>query len=286
MVWSAASSVAMGGLCKSFAEDCLYVNALDMPLKHLGKELEGLRLVHISDLHSSPLVSQRYLRHCVERVNDLRPDVVILTGDFISGLQHYARKVGDVLSALQPNITSLAVLGNHDYGRWHPGSGGSPTLADYTVGQLEDAGIRVLRNEVWQLKRSQSKVQFLGLEDLWSGRFDPARTFASAHADVPSVALCHNPMAAAELTARGAQWVLAGHTHGYGGLGTSMHEIMRPPADGHLLAGLYKLDGGFVYVNRGLGHGRRRHLSRRPEITLFTLKKSPLVQRVAHARGK
>lgn len=271
-LWNTASSFALGGLCAWGVDDGLRVVDIDMPMTGLGKDLAGLKIVQISDLHSSLLVLDGYLHRCVELVNSLQPDIVALTGDFITGLWHFARGVGEVLSGLRPALASLVVLGNHDYGLWRPGTEGVAGLGDFLVRQLERSGILVLRNQSCVLQRGQGSLQFVGVEDMWSQYFDPAKAFASARPDLPTVALCHNPMGAQEMIDRGAQWVLSGHTHGRGGLGNKLHEIIRPAPNRHLMAGLYRLDGGHVYVNTGLGHARRNHPTRHAEITAFTLR--------------
>ena len=278
VVLRTANSLALGGLCAwAVNEQLLRIERKAMPIVGLGEELDGLRILHLSDLHVSPLVSERYLRRSIRLVNHLRPDVVVITGDFISGFQHYARRAGAALSHLHPRIAALACLGNHDYGIWHP-SGPSRERGQgrYMAQQLENAGVHVLLNESWTLRRGGGILQFVGLEDYWTGRYSPKAAFESVDVSQPIIALCHNPDAAPELAEYGAQWILSGHTHGCTGLGRKLHEWVLPVTNKRFIAGHYPVnETSHVYINCGLGHAMRRKLNSRPEITIFELKAMP-----------
>ncbi|MFP3937424.1 MAG: metallophosphoesterase [Phycisphaerae bacterium] len=275
LVWTAAGSCALGGLFAWRLEDhWLRVEQAEMPLKKLGKGFDGARLVHVSDLHCSPIVLERYLRQCVQRINALQPDFVVITGDFITGLKTYARRVARVLDNLHPKVATLACLGNHDYGILHPrGFGMNRGLAHYLAERLGHADIFVMLNESRRFQRDDSVIQFAGVEDFWSGRFDPAAAVEYTRSDRPLVGLCHNPDGATAFAARGADWVLSGHTHGTSADVRGVYDVLRPANHKHFYAGLYDLNGdGKLYVNRGLGYARRMNLNARPEITVFTLR--------------
>ncbi|MGC9453617.1 MAG: metallophosphoesterase [Phycisphaerae bacterium] len=277
LIWTAAGSCALGGLFAWRLEDhWLRIEHTDMPLENLGKGFDGARLIHISDLHCSPIVLERYLHQCVERVNALEPDFVVITGDFITGLKTYARRVARVLHELHPKVATLACLGNHDYGILHPrGFGMNRGLAQYLTERLGHADIFVMLNESRRFRRDGSVLQFAGVEDFWSGRFDPAAALEFARTDRPVIGLCHNPDGATVFASRGADWVLAGHTHGTGADDRGVYDVLRPSNHSRFYAGLYDLDGGKkLYVNRGLGYARRLNLNARPEITVFTLRDS------------
>lgn len=273
-LWSAAGACALGGLFGWKLEKFwLRIEEHPMPLKRLGPGFVGARLAHISDLHCSPLVREKYLRQCVEVINSLDVDFVAVTGDLMTGPRHYARRVAKVLGELTPKVATVACLGNHDYGVWRPrGSGKLRTLGDYLADQLTFADIFVMNNESRVFRRNGSVIQFVGVEDYWTARYDPDLAFEDAQADLPTVALCHNPDGAHDMVARGAQWVLAGHTHGNSKGQTKLANFVLPINQKHLIAGRYPLgEGRHVYVNRGLGYARRMNLNSRPEITVFTL---------------
>src|SRR5690606_5473632 len=90
----------------------------DLPIRHLPPKLQGKRLVQISDLHVGPIVDRDYLIHCMKRINELKPDILAMTGDFMSCRRgEQVNAAIDVLSHLQPAaLATVAVLGNHDYG--------------------------------------------------------------------------------------------------------------------------------------------------------------------------
>jgi len=274
LVWSAAGSCALGGLFAWSLEDhWLRVERKRMPLPGVNGDVEGITLVHISDLHCCPIVRERYLLQCVSAVNKLKPDFVAITGDFITGPRRYARRIARVLSELKSRIAVVACLGNHDYGIYHPnGLGGNRGLADFLACELTSRDIFVMRNEARRFRVGQTEIQFVGLEDYWSGQYNPHLAFEMAHSRIPTIALCHNPDAAMQVAHFGANWILAGHTHGQKTPDTRFHDLILPTNHKQFSAGYYTLGPDrHLYVNRGLGYARRMNLNARPEITLFTL---------------
>ena len=267
MVWSAAKRCALGGLYPGRLEKhWLRIERHTMALKGLGKGFAGCRIAHISDVHCSLIVLERYLRQCVDAINELDVDFVAVTGDFITHGRYYARRVAHILGKLNPRVATLACLGNHDYGIFHPkGRGGKDGLADYVAHQLSHADIFVMLNETRVFRRGASAIQFVGLEDYWSPRYDPKLAFSLAHHNVPTIALVHNPDAANEIAHCGADLILSGHTHG-----TCLKNLV--PTESDYVGGMYKLGTNKrLYVTRGISYGRRVSANSRPEITVFTL---------------
>lgn len=276
LLWELAKPLALSGLYPWTLEaDWLSIEHVDMPLPNLGSGFDGARVVHLSDLHASPLVGERYLRSCMDIVNSLRPDFVVLTGDFVTfGPRHFARTAGRVLGDLAPAVATLAVLGNHDYGLWHPRWWGKNTgLAGYLSEHLDAGRAVVLNNACRTFRRGESALQFVGVEDLWAPTCEHSQAFSAADASLPTIALAHNPDAACDLAERGADWILSGHTHGKPTPDTRLHNAFFPTAFHQFVAGRYALgNGSRLYVNRGLGHSRRHGRQSRPEITVFTLR--------------
>ncbi len=273
IIWNAASSLALGGLYTWKMDDhWVSIERRRMHLRGLGKAFRGCKLAHISDLHLSPIVREKYLMKFVDVINSLDVDFIALTGDLLTGLQRRARRVGRIVSHFKPNVATLACLGNHDYGVWRPGRLRNMKLADCLCHALQDAGVHVMNNESHAFRRHGEVLQFVGLEDLWTGRYDAQAAFRKIHADRPTVALCHNPDCAHELAQLGAQWVLAGHTHGKDTRSGKLRETFVPSAFPHYVAGQYHLgEDNHLYINRGIGYSRRQGHEHRPEITLFTL---------------
>lgn len=274
-LWTMAGSCALGGLYSwRFEDHWLRIERREMPLAGLGEGLEGLRLVHVSDLHCSLIVRERYLRQCVEAINAESPDFVAITGDFVTGPKHYVRRAARVLSGLRPRVATVACLGNHDYGVVHPsGLGAIRGMADYVYQHLGHVDIFVMLNESRVFRHDGAAIQFVGLEDYWSDRWHPELAFETARPGLPTIVLCHNPDAAPRVARHGADWILAGHTHGRPRSGRRLRDAFAPTSLYGFDAGAYALpDGQSVYVNRGLGYGRRVNLNSRPEITVFTLR--------------
>jgi predicted MPP superfamily phosphohydrolase len=241
-----------------------------LPIRNLPRDLVGRTLVQISDLHIGPMVDDGYLRDAFHRVAALQPDIVVMTGDFVSYREaaQFGQMSG-VLSAFpQGRLATLAVLGNHDYGRgWS-----ELAVADHVSEVATQAGLTVLRNAT-QMVRG---LQIVGLDDFWSPRFDPASTLEARARDAATVVLCHNPDAAdAEGWGDYDGWILGGHTHG----GQCKPPFLPPPIvpvrNKRYTAGAIALSGGrTLYINRGLGHLIRVRFNVRPEITVFALERA------------
>ena len=276
MLWSVAGAVALGGLYAwRFEDHWVRIERHDMPLPGLGDDLVGATIAHVSDLHCSPVVLERYLRRCVKLINSLGVDFIAITGDFITGPRYYAKRVARVLARLAPRVATVACLGNHDYGVYHPaGLGGSRDLSWYLASRLTCADLFVMLNESRTFRRGNATIQFVGVEDYWTSHYDPCRAFELIDPGLPTVALCHNPDAAMTLADHGADWVLAGHTHGNNIPEKAIVDLVFPVNHKQFTAGRYDLAGGkSLYVNRGIGYARRISLNARPEITLFTLRR-------------
>lgn len=270
--WSLASSVSLGGLYGGrICPTWIRFTHLEMPLPRLPHAFVGKKLVHISDLHCSPLVLGRYLKQLLDQVAAQEPDFLAVTGDLITGGTFYARRVAKLLGDLPVSVAKVACLGNHDYGIYLPsGRGRMRQLDGYLHRRLFEQGVHLLRNQHAIFKIGDDAIQFVGVEDLWSGQHNPDAAFAEAH-DLPTIGLAHNPDNAHELAARGASWVLAGHTHGNRMGDSALRDAVMQGESKLYAGGYYPLPNGRLYVNRGLSYARRLNLNRRPEITVFRL---------------
>lgn len=239
----------------------------DLPVRALPPALEGRTLAQVSDLHVSPKVDSDYLAAALRGVSDLRPDLVAVTGDFVSlACAERCDEVARVFESLAPPpLGCFAVLGNHDYGeRWKDGR-----VADLLAARLAGCGVTVLRNEA----RAVSGLVLAGLDDLWGPNFDPGAVLPKLDPNAAALVLCHNPDAADKpVWANFRGWILSGHTHG----GQCKPPFLPPPLlpvqNRRYTAGAFDLgDGRHMYINRGLGHLMRVRFNARPEVTLFRL---------------
>lgn len=240
-----------------------------LPIDALPSVWQQRTVLQLSDLHVGYRVSPIYLQKSFARCAAVEPDVVVLTGDFLS-LNRDRTPPWPELERLLPELprgrqATCAVLGNHDYGaHWL-----QPEIAERLCTLLRELGVQVLRNEV----AAVGGLQFLGVDELWSSRADVRRALAALAPGSPTVALVHNPDVVDLPTWTGYEgWILAGHTHG----GQCRPPFLPPPimsvANRRYTAGEFDLyDGRRLYVNRGLGHFIRARFNCRPEATLFTL---------------
>jgi uncharacterized protein len=265
----AAVGVAAGTFFYTWRIEPHWVEIVERPLEIAGlpPNLVGKRLVQLSDLHVGPVVDQSFLLRSVVGVGELKPDLIVITGDLMSC--HHDEQVArtiEVIRELPPApIGRFAILGNHDYGDEWVQQNAASKLCD----QMADRDVRVLRNEVVDA----GGLQIAGIDDLWANLLRPAETIAQLDSTKPAIALCHNPDGVDVPEWEGFKgWILAGHTHG----GQCKAPFFRPPLlpvrNKRYVAGEYSLDGGrMLYINRGLGYLERVRFNCRPEITVFTL---------------
>jgi len=274
-IWMTMSSMGLTGLhALPVNRRWVEIHRRRMPLRNLDSAFDGFKLVQISDLHFSPVVWQRYLIQYLAWVNDLKPDLVVVTGDLITGGYRYAHRIATILSHVRATHGVICTLGNHDYsiyGRANSAEG--KRRADYLAKCLVNRGLIVLRNETHYLRHNgaNTPLAIVGLDDEWSGHIDPDEGFRGVEPWLPVVCLNHNPANCKELLKYPWQWMLSGHTHGRQ-VGTSKlgrrlygHRIR------HFTHGYYAVEGRHLYVNRGLSYGQRMLEWCRPEITSFKL---------------
>ena len=246
---------------------------LTMDLPGLGAGLVGARLVQLSDLHVAPVMPMDYLRRHLGHVVASGPDLIVLTGDYVTrAIVRDADALRELLAELRAPLGVFAVLGNHDYGVHEPRRG--PVVGswpNHVARIVADAGVTVLRNEVCRIERGGAALQLVGLDDLWSGRCDPQAAFASVNQDEPCIALAHNPDTFPLLRDRPCRWVLSGHTHGGQVRVPLLGPVVLPVRDKTHDAGLFAVGSQRLYVNRGLGYLLPVRFNCRPEITEFTL---------------
>ena len=246
-----------------------------MPLRHLDPVLGGMKIVQISDLHYSPFVWRSYLQQHVDRINELSPGVVTVTGDLFMGGYRYADRVAELLGRIKAKWGVVCIMGNHDYGL----TGADQSLrgirrAAHLEECLKSHGLVVLRNEIWTLQPpgALQPLHFVGLDDEFSGRMDPKIAFQGLAADQATICLLHNPAHVLEMMDYPWQWMLSGHTHGRQLASGRVGRAFFPSKYRHYTHGLYTVNGRHLYVNRGLSYGQRAREWCRPEITVFETK--------------
>jgi predicted MPP superfamily phosphohydrolase len=236
------------------------LEGVTLRLKGLPDALDGLRVGQISDTHLGLPHSARNLAWAVERMRDERPELIVLTGDFVSRGAAIPQ-IAALLHGLSAPLGIYAVPGNHDY--WEG-------LADIHAA-LALHGIPLLFNEHRRLRWNGADLWLVGLDDMWDGRPD----FDAALRGVPrgacTLLLSHAPDIADEAASRGFAAQLSGHTHG-GHMRLPLFGPFALPRYGWRYAiGHYLVGNMALYVSRGLSGGPFR-LRCRPEATIFTLR--------------
>jgi hypothetical protein len=179
------------------------VSEHEVRIANLDPRHDGVRIAQLSDIHVGNLTPAAHVRAAVDTANAAKPDLIVLTGDYVGWRRHEAAMAGDQLSGLRaPRV--LAVLGNHDYFTWGAG----------VRSALERNGYEVLRNQTTVADVRGAPLAMVGVDDPVTRHDDLDAAFAGAPTNVTRIALCHAPDRAPALARRGASMVLSGHTHG------------------------------------------------------------------------
>jgi len=185
----------------------------------LPPSFHGLKIVQISDLHTSFWVNRAYLSRIVTQINTMAKDIVVITGDILTGSVNsfikrwlpdddiYLPMVINVLRHLHDGPTKLAVLGNHDQG---DGSMKTWQLTD----ELHGIGFKVLRNDSLTLTRGDEQICIAGTDDFWYS-CDLSKSLAEVPENAFKILLSHNPDITTEIRKKmQIDLTLCGHTHG------------------------------------------------------------------------
>jgi predicted MPP superfamily phosphohydrolase len=222
-----------------------------------------VRVVQLSDLHRSWCVSEAFIAQIVAQTNALKPDLILLSGDFVTRSSGYAESCMRHLQELRAPMGRYAVLGNHDY--WCDHNTGAPVIAQH----LTDIGIEVLTNRSVRLDHN---LRLVGVDDGHAGNPDLPLAFSRMEAGEAILTMTHNPMLFPLLSEYPCV-TLAGHTHG-GQVNVPFITDAILGGNSRYLRGWYDEPHapGRLYVSRGLGtvHVPLR-LNSTPEIALFTL---------------
>ncbi len=220
------------------------ITETDIHLPRLGEAYAGLRIAHLTDLHHGLFTPIEDVERAVELANRLRPDMVALTGDYVTLSSLYIEPVARALGRLRSRLGVYAVLGNHDF-QVNPAA---------ITRALQAEGIVVLRNRHHPLHAARDRLWLIGVDDLWWQADDFRRAFARVPSREPKILLCHNPLGIRDAAHYGVDLVLSGHTHG----GQVRLPILsrlygRSRLGERFIEGWNRLGKTQIYVNRGIG---------------------------------
>jgi len=237
---------------------------MSVSLRGLEKVFNELRVVHISDLHLGQWMSPERLAGVVGLVNEQSPDIVAITGDFVSfAVDQVAADLVNSLSQLCPKIVTFAVLGNHDH--WMG--------AEKVRRILRESNIIDLSNDVYTLRREKAALHFAGIDDVMAQEHDLDRVLKKLPSSGPAVLLVHEPDFA-DVAAATGRFVLqlSGHSHGGQFVLPKIGTPFRGPHFKKYPLGRYQVEDMVVYTNRGLGTNTFwLRINCPPEITVLTL---------------
>ncbi len=235
-----------------------------IPISNLPTALVDIRIVQISDIHLKPIVTLNLVKKTVTMVNSLQPDLIVITGDFVTRFISAIYEMAPVLAQLRARYGVFTSLGNHDL--WLD--------ANIITQTLNSAGLPVLINQGVPIAVDGETLWLAGVDDAMSGKPDLKSALKDAPRKAPVVLMAHEPDPADEFTLDGrVDLMLSGHSHGgqirLPGLGSP---IKAPLAENYDM-GLYNVGGMWLYVNRGIGviTSVPLRLNCPPEITEFTL---------------
>jgi predicted MPP superfamily phosphohydrolase len=277
--WAASVALAIAALtlfAGYVGSRMLAVREIEARIESLPEGLDGLRIVQISDLHVGPQTPRGFLARVRRAVEQLRPDLIAATGDLIDDRHEDVALYARAFSSLTAPLGVFAVAGNHDvYAGWE----------DVERELRSRTSMTVLVNESRVVERNGARLTVAGVGDpAGRGRRpggggmsrvapDVPRALANAPEDVPILALAHNPALWPELSARGVELTLSGHTHwgqlALPGFGWS---LVTPFLE-HAM-GAYHEGKSLLYVHPGTGYwGIPFRIGARPAVTATVLKR-------------
>ena len=239
------------------------VEFIDIPIPGLPSALEGYRIVQISDIHYYPITTLELVDQAVRMANGLKPDLILLTGDYV---WHEVEVIFDLmpsLARLNARHGVYANLGNHDL--W--------TDVSVVTQAFEEVRMPLLVNQGLPITVGSDSLYIASLDDGWSGKPDLAAAMEYWPKNAPTVLLMHEPDLADEYSQDPRiNLQLSGHSHGGQIRFPFVGALITPYMSWKYPMGLYDVNGMWVYTNRGLGTTNiPLRVNCAPEITALTL---------------
>jgi uncharacterized protein len=272
---AAAGALALGEDAVILEPNRPILTAMEVALARLPAAFDGFTIAHLSDFHYDEHFSAVPLRAAIEIVNSLHPDLVALTGDFVTVPMFHRRfhtakhaasaaePCASLLAQLHPRLGMVAILGNHDV------ESDPPRIIE----TLHSHGLTVLRNRSIPIEQGGSRIWLCGLDSMWEGKPNMDLALRGVPSEELVVLLVHEPDFADKASRYPVDLQLSGHSHGgqiwLPGIGAPWLPLFARKYP----RGLYRVGPLTLYTNIGLGTIRLPiRLNCPPEVTLFTLR--------------
>ncbi|MEK6715214.1 MAG: metallophosphoesterase [Candidatus Omnitrophota bacterium] len=228
----------------------ILIKEVSIAVDNIHNGLDKIKIIHITDLHIKKL---GYLeRKVVDRINQLSPDILFVTGDFIkndAGIKHCA----EMFKNINAKYGIYGVLGNNDYRKFYI----FPINTAELKRSLADSGVKLLFNESYTINIDGTNINIFGVEDSIYGSLDISRLRDSVLNKHINILLSHSPAILRNLNGFSPDLILTGHTHG-GQVRVPLIEYLWAPlpigSPRKYCRGLFKLSNKTkIYVNQGIG---------------------------------
>jgi uncharacterized protein len=307
-LWDLWCIVSVIGIWPRFIEpELLFTSRHTIAIPELPKELDGLKIVQISDLHFSHHTTSRFLERISKKIAHLTPDIIVFTGDLLtySNLDN-SPLLHRFLSSLHAPLGRFAILGNHDYSEYVTMANDGTfyktadkrseiirgfsrlfmrddtmhskevvkepvEVLDPLIDLYSSSGFQVLQNETIHIGRKRQWVNLTGLGDLMAHQCLPQKAFQNYDMQAPGIILSHNPDSFPILESYPGNLYLFGHTHGGQVNLPGIWKRITAIQNKELKSGLFHINDRYLYVNRGLGAPLPFRWLAPPEISLLTL---------------
>jgi uncharacterized protein len=294
---AAAGAAPFIGAMYGFAAERLnyQIHRVEIPISNLPEALDGMKIVQLSDIHMSGYMPRAQVRRAIDMANDLRADLAVVTGDFITGANDPLEECVEEIRRLSAPLGIYGCNGNHEI---------YAQAEDQAEQLFAQAGMKLLRHQNATVSFQGAELNLIGV-DYQRERAPGGRRVTTlagleplVRKDLPNILLSHNPNSFSRAAELGIELSLAGHTHG-GQIQVEILDHRLSPARfiTDYVAGLYMrplftpaktiasqkflhaatLQGphAAIYVNRGLGTvGAPVRLGVPPEISLLTLRRA------------
>jgi len=270
---AAAGAAAIAGDAIFLAPNRPRIVRQDFSLPRWPERLNGFTVALLSDFHYDPYFSVHPLNAAIAMVNSLHPDLIALTGDFVSrplvGNRRKAAYAAEPCAHLLRQMTARhglwAVMGNHDQG----------TDRKHVTRALQAENIQVLANQSEAIEQDGARIWLAGVNDVLGRTADLSKTLHGVPAGEAVILLAHEPDFADEASQFPIDLQLSGHSHGGQVRIPLLPPLYLPPMAKKYVWGTYRVGPLTLYTNAGLGTiGVPMRLNCPPEITFLTLRPS------------